>query len=186
MIQKKRRLDFLSTMIVRMFSGTLSQGEFPAIFRIKLNIERKNQRAVNQIYIFQRFTLVTSLNLYYHISLILRYNSSLEHRRTKWTKNEFLMDVLVKYIISKKTKISAQLPLDTQNNEINPNRSQKLKFSQLEIDSRKMILIMQGNSELRMKDISTLTKITFNIVLSNEMAAVYLIDLDCYYLNYSL
>ena len=96
------------------------------------------------------------------------------------------MDVLVKYIISKKTKISAQLPLDTQNNEINPNRSQKLKFSQLEIDSRKMILIMQGNSELRMKDISTLTKITFNIVLSNEMAAVYLIDLDCYYLNYSL
>ena len=38
-------------------------------------------------------------------------NSTLEHFRTKWTKNEFLLVVLVKYIILKKIKNSAQRPL---------------------------------------------------------------------------
>ena len=43
-----------------------------------------------------------------------RSHSILEHRRTKWTKNEFLMVVLVKYIIFKKIKIWVQRPLKEQ------------------------------------------------------------------------
>ena len=43
--------------------------------------------------------------------IILRYKSTLEHRRTKRTKNEFPMVVLVIYITLKKIKISVQRPL---------------------------------------------------------------------------
>ena len=74
------------------------------------------QRAVNQIYIFSRFTLVNhNLNfllsyfvnkiLGYNFETIVRSNSILEHRSSKRTKNEFLMVVLIKYIILKKIKI---------------------------------------------------------------------------------
>ena len=45
---------------------------------------------------------------------LLRFYSFLEHRKTKWTKNELLMVVLVKYIIlkEKKTKIEVKAPLN--------------------------------------------------------------------------
>ena len=41
----------------------------------------------------------------------LRYNFTLEHRRTKWTKTEFLMVLLVKYIILKNIKFSVKITL---------------------------------------------------------------------------
>ena len=42
---------------------------------------------------------------------IISQNSILERLRIKWTKNEFLMVVLVKYIILNKIKIWVQRPL---------------------------------------------------------------------------
>ena len=87
------------------------------------------QRAVNQIYIFRRFTFVnqklTFLLSYFvneimgnNFKTLVRYNSTLEHPRTKWTKNEFLMIILVNYIIFKKIKISVQRPLKHHHNRL--------------------------------------------------------------------
>ena len=49
-----------------------------------------------------------------YFETLVRSNFILEHRRRKWTKNEFLMVLWVKYIILKKIKISAQRPLNAR------------------------------------------------------------------------
>ena len=46
-----------------------------------------------------------------NLETLVRY-STLYHCRTKWTKDEILMVVLVKYIILKKIKISVQGPFN--------------------------------------------------------------------------